>query len=83
MKEMVGTYTRKTINSVEADIVKKEKPWKRDNDRVLGALFSEMRAHYKHAVLTPMKEIATLRWYPVRTHIQGNIEFRARYPPDN
>jgi hypothetical protein len=69
MKEMVGTYTRKAINSVEVDIVKKEKTWKRDNDRVLGVFFSEMRAHYKHAVLTLVKEIAALRWYPVRTHI--------------
>jgi hypothetical protein len=33
-KELAGTYTRKTINSVEADIVKKEKSWRRDNDRV-------------------------------------------------
>jgi hypothetical protein len=34
MKELAGTYTRRAINSVEADKVKKRKSWKRDNDRV-------------------------------------------------
>ena len=34
LKELARTYTRKTINSVEADKDKKEKSWKGDNDRV-------------------------------------------------
>jgi len=62
VKELVRTYTRKAINSEEADVVKKEKSWKRDNDRVLGAFFSDMRAHYECAALTLMKEIAALIW---------------------